>query len=351
MQSDTAINEDNLKPWYPRVIVLGPGGVKGLQILGFLSPLEDAGLFKYTDIYCGVSVGALISLLLVAGYEIREIVGEAAKLDLFKDIESFAFNSIINNRGLISNEPIKKRLTELIVNKFGTVPNLQNLYLQTGKSLITGTLNATDEICVMMGPSTHPNISCIDATMFSMNIPFVFYQLIYQGKVYVDGALGNPYPVDYFDDGNTNILGVYLKTDHNTTTQRTLTVNNQIIQRIEEQPETLPFSTYTFKIIQSLMDQRRNHIIQQSSQKCKHVCLKTTTKDTTGYSVSIEEKGHMLVNGFNAGKDFLYELCNNSYVGPNVPDVLRFEYPQYYLGENTSDNDNENIDILDAMNQ
>src|SRR5438309_2109801 len=111
--------DEDIQQWYPRVLVIGTGGVKGFNILGFLSPLEDAGLLKYTDTFCGVSVGAIISLLMVAGYEIREIVGEAAMLDIFKDMEQLTLQGVVNNRGVLSNEPIRKRLIQLVLNKFG----------------------------------------------------------------------------------------------------------------------------------------------------------------------------------------------------------------------------------------
>lgn len=93
--------------WYPRSLVIGPGGVKGFMVLGFLSPIEDAGLLKYTDTFCGVSIGATISLLIVAGYEIREIVGEAANLDIFKDIDTLSLQSIIDNKGFLVIPPFE----------------------------------------------------------------------------------------------------------------------------------------------------------------------------------------------------------------------------------------------------
>lgn len=318
-------NEPTEPTWNPRVLLLGPGGVKGLLILGFLFPLEDSGIFDCVDTYCGVSVGAMISLLKVSGYKIREIVGEAATLDLFKDIGSLAIPEIIHQRGLISNEQIKRRLQQLMIAKFGSVPTLHGLYMRTGKVFIATTLNTTDERCEMMGPFTHPNVSCVDATMFSMNIPFLFYQLVYQGKVYVDGALGNPYPVDYFDDGNTDILGVYLKGDHSRTPEHP--GPPQIIEPVVAPQEALSLGMYALKMIESVIEQRRNHLIQLSSQRCKHVCLKTHTKDTTGYTVSIEEKGDMLVQGFNRGREFLNQLATNTYVGPTIPPHSRFEYP------------------------
>lgn len=299
--------------WYPRVLVIGPGGVKGLKVLGFLAPLEDSGLLNFVDTYCGVSVGAIISLLIISGYQIRELISEGTNLDLFKEIHNFNFQTSMENKGLLSNEPMKKHLSQLILDKFGNIPTLHNLYMRTGKAFITVTLNATDEECVMMTPFTHPSMSCVDATMFSMNIPFIFYQLIYKHKIYVDGALANPYPIDFFDDGKTNILGVYMKTIH----------------KKDLHSESLPISTYCLKIFHSLMDHRRNHIIQLSSNLCKHVCLECDNVDTTGSSLDIDEKVQMLVDGFNRGKKFLYQLQSNTYVGPKIPPHLYYSYPPY----------------------
>jgi predicted acylesterase/phospholipase RssA/Txe/YoeB family toxin of Txe-Axe toxin-antitoxin module len=365
-------NEDNISPsnrdekiiisnskdisWYPRVLVIGPGGIKGLKVLGFLSTLEDAGLLEYVDTYGGVSIGAIISLLIICGYEIREIIGEASKFDIFKELGAFNFKSVIENKGLISNEPSRKILTQLVINKFGNVPSLKNLYMRTGKSFTTVTLNATDEKCVLMDPFTHPDVSCVDATMFSMNIPFLFYQLVYRGKIYVDGALANPYPVDYFDDGNTNILGIYMKTSNTGSPSPVYHhVPGTIIQKIDEPSVQISMGTYALKVIHSLMDQRRNHIIQNSSVRCKHVCLQTTIIDSVGYSVTIEDKALMLVEGFNEGKDFISQIKNNAYKGPKIPDKLKYKYPTYYMYEyeeseiEDSRND-DHIEILKAMN-
>jgi len=291
--------------WKPRVLVLGPGGVKGFKMLGFLSPLEDYGLLDDIDTFCGVSVGSIISLLLICGYNIREIVGEAVKLDIFKQVDSFNFASVIQNKGLISNEPIRRLLTKLVVEKFGSVPTLYGLYMSTGKSLVSTTLNVTDEKCLMLNPIDHPDVSCVDAVMFSMNIPFIFYQLIYNDKVCADGALANPYPIDYFDDDNTNILGVYMKTIHGSSTDSSI--------------------TYYHKIINSLMDQRRSDIISQSSDKCVHIGLNIKIPDTFG-NISIEDKSNMLIEGFNEGKEFLDKLQSGTYTSV-YQKKQKYKYP------------------------
>jgi predicted acylesterase/phospholipase RssA len=301
--------------WYPRVVIIGPGGIKGLKMLGFLAPIEDVGLLEYTDTFCGVSVGAIIALLIVAGYQIREVVGEASNLNLFKDMRNVSFKSIIENCGLMSNESMKRRLTQLMIDKFGLVPTLYNLYLQTGRAFVAVTLNATDNQCVIMSPFTHPNLSCVDVALFSINIPFIFYQLMFQGKTYVDGALANPYPIEYFDNTTTNILGLY-----------TTSLN------CKEHDPVSPIE-YSWKIINALIDQRTLEAVKNSSSLCKNICLSSDICDLIGYTISIEDKAHMLVEGFNEGQSFIASLRLNS-EGPPVPRIQnRYPYPRYYMIE------------------
>lgn len=269
--------------WKPDVLVIGPGGVKGLKVLGFLTPLEDCGTLESVKDFCGASVGSIISLLLICGYKVREIINEAIMLDIFSELNFSSISAVIENKGLVSNEPMKKLLSKLVENKFGVVPSLHGLYSMTGKSLITTTLNVSDEESMMMNPFTHPELSCVDAVMFSVNIPFVFYQLSHEGKVCVDGGLGNPYPVDYFDDGERKILGVYMKT-----------IRSSLIGST---------STYFHKIVNSAIEERRNDIIRASSDKCLHIRLEVLTSGT--FSMTIQEKTAILIEGVNQGQEFL----------------------------------------------
>jgi predicted acylesterase/phospholipase RssA len=314
-----------------------------------LSPIEDSGLLEYADTYCGVSIGAMISLLIICGYKIREIVGEAVKLDLFKEMGSFNFQSIMENKGFISNEPIRRVLSQLVINKFGSIPTLYGLYMRTGKSYIPVTLNATDGVGVMLNPFENPDVSCVDATLFSMNIPFIFYQLIHKGKIYADGALYNPYPIDYFDDGKTNILGIYMKTIHTNKENSTNPTQSPgiIVRKVDTSTDSLPISSYFLKIIHSLIEHRRNHIIQKASDKCINVCLETKNVDTIGYTLTTDDKALMLVEGFNEGKIFLSQLRDGTYKGPTIPQHQTYTYPSYFM-INEQDNNNS-INILQSM--
>jgi predicted acylesterase/phospholipase RssA len=294
--------------WYPRVLVCGSGGVKGLSLLGFLSTIEDIGLLESIDTYCGVSVGAVISLLLTVGYKVREIITIAVFLDVLNVFTSFHFQSTIENKGLISNKPVREILNKLVIDKMGEIPTLSHLYTRTGISLVTVTLNVTTDQCEYMTASTHPHVSCVDAVLCSMNLPFIFYQMIYENNNYVDGGLANPYPIDYFDDGQTNILGVYMESV------------------FEERTGNLPLSLYYSKLMYSIMAHRRNHIIEQSSNHCKHVCLEihqSKSNDTLGYSFTLDDKVQLIVDGYNRGLEFIKNVDT-----PQAPKTKqRYVYP------------------------
>lgn len=293
--------------WRPRVLLIGPGGMKALKCLGFLSVMEDNNFFEKTDTYCGVSAGSIISLLIISGYTIRDIIGETNKLNIFGDLENFELKTSIDKTGFMSIEPIRSHITNLVIAKFGFVPSLKSLFLQTNKSLVTVTLNVTDEKCEMMSPFSHPNLSCVDAVMFSINVPFLYYQLLHEGKVYLDGALGNPYPINYFDDGFTNILGLYIKN-----------IN-------PPSDEVISFKLFIFKIIDSVINQRRQDIISSSSPNCRHVCLETNHFGVIGSSMSFSDKVQLLVEGYNQGKIFIKNLDNHPKI--DCPKVDRFPFP------------------------
>lgn len=281
--------------WLPRTLVIGPGGTKGYLSLGFLCPLEDKKFLEKVDTFAGVSVGAIISLLLVVGYKIREIIGISEKIELFKDASNFSFSYIMENQGLISNQPIRQILIKYVTEKLGNVPTLHELYLKKGKSLITVSLNTTDQKEEIMTPFSHGNISCIDAVMYSMNIPFVFYKLMCNHKTYVDGALANPYPVDFFDNGEVNILGVFMCNAEKD--------DKKIIKKIVDKP--VSFIEYAGKILTSLLLQRRNNVVERCSKRCRHILLSYKNDDPISVACGNKEKVEMLVEGYNKAREFL----------------------------------------------
>jgi predicted acylesterase/phospholipase RssA len=287
-------NRGGSRNWSPQVVVLGPGGIKGFLELGALCACEDKHFLPLVDTYVGVSVGAMISLLKVVGYTMKEIIAIAADTDILQDMTNISMRSSWDNMGILSNEPIRQKLTTLVGNKSaGQIPTLAELYQRTGLSLISVTLNYDDDRVEYMGPTTNPTISCVTAVMLSMNIPFVLHRILYEGKIYVDGALGNPYPVDLFDDGTTDILGFYIKTRQNNSPGS----------------GNMSIWSYMSKTFSAAMDHHRERIIRYASPNCRHICLFTEVNDTIGITVTPEDKAKMIIDGYRAGLTFI-QMCN-----------------------------------------
>ena len=278
-------------PWYPEIIVLGPGGMKGFLELGFLIKLFSIGFLKKVDTYVGCSVGSLISLLLVAGFSPTEIVTDAVDTDFFKDITEIRLVDIKDNTGLISNHRIKDKLSARLEEKFGIVPTLNQLYLATGLKYVSVSYNLTHQRVEYLDYETEPHLSAVDAALLSMNIPFLFYKLKYRACTYIDGAFGNPYPIDICDNGQVDILGI--------------SISSQSVLIDEDNP-----LIYLYRIIHSSMSEIKARIIKNCSTRCKHVELKSTTIDLTGLSYRNTEKSQMLIHGYNEASKFIDNLSH-----------------------------------------
>ena len=325
------INIYTLTNWVPKVLVLGPGGIKGFEMLGFLLPLEEQGILKHIDTFCGVSIGSIIALLYITGYSIRQIITEANKLNIFSDLNNLDITNSLYNKGFISNDKIKTRLSNLIYDKLGSIPSLIDLYQLTGKSFITVSLNATDQESIIMDLNTHPNVSCIDACMYSINIPFVFYQLYYNNKLMIDGAFANPYPINYFDDGDTNVLGLYVSSKKN----NSLNIINpniiipNIIENLSSANDNKEFKEislldYIDKILNHLMELIKNNYIDNASSRCKNVQIFTLINNTFTYDINIEEKAKMVVNGYNEGRFFIKNINSDKYIKKRINKLYKY---------------------------
>lgn len=267
----------------PLILILGPGGIKGLLILGFLKYTENINFLSEVNTICGVSVGALIGILLILDYTINQIIDTAINLNLFVDFENIKITDIFENNGLLNNDSIKQLLLNLFLKKNLNNPNFLQLYQFTNKEFVCVSYNINQEKTVYFSHKNTPNNLVIESVLASMNIPLIYQKYVIDGEIYIDGALGNSYPVDYFLDRNQKILGIYIYTSSKVT----------VIDR----------QKYLHRIIQSSMIENRNRIIKMSPNHY-HICLKSEIIDSTGITINLKNKSKMLAEGFNIAINF-----------------------------------------------
>lgn len=278
----------NIKYWKPNIIVIGPGGINSYIELGSLLKLESENYLKNVNHFIGCSSGAVVALLIVAGYKISEIIEESLNTDILKDMSDIeSIKEILEHNNLTNNNSIENCLRDKLVEKFAIDLTFQQLYMATGINLTIVTYNVDKERPEYLSKDTEPNLSCVTATIMSMSIPILMKRRMYKGFEYIDGSLGNPYPVDIHDNNENNILGIYIINDHKNTNK--------------------PIS-FIYKVAASSITQLRNRIIDNSTKKCKHLGLQVPLKEISDSLSDNRFKSMLIRSGYEKATSFIEEL-------------------------------------------
>ena len=288
--------------WKPNMIMCGPGGAKSFLLLGALKKFFEEEFLENVEIWAGVSAGAAISLLLVCGYSIEEIIDICLNLDILEDLVNINISEIPKKMGLIPNHTVEEKLKDGILKKFGYIPTLKQLYDHTKYHLTLVSFNLDKMKAEFLDKDTEPNLSCLEAAMMSMAIPILVQPRKYKGNIYVDGALGAPYPVLHFDHNQNKILGMYISSEQDLYTSDNKTVN------------------FFYRLIQASMKALRDNEISLASDNVKHLKLQTDVRDITGISLILEMRQKMIQEGEEYAKAFL-KVNNN-------PDKYNLDLPE-----------------------
>jgi len=274
--------------WKPDVMVIGPGGSKGFLEIGCLKRLfEEQYFLKNIHTWAGISVGAGLSLLLVTGYKIQEIIDISLEMNIVEDIATINLDEAKEKLGLIRNKSIEEKLRQCLIRKIGFIPTLNQLYLITGVKLVMVSFNLDKYRVEYLDKDTEPELSCLEAAMMSMAVPLLIQPRKYKGDVYCDGAIGAPYPVLHFDKNDDKVLGLYISSEED-------------LYCSDKKP-----TNYVYRLIQAGMRTLRNFEINYSSKNVKNIALKTLIKDTTGLSIDRQTREKMIEYGYECADNFL----------------------------------------------
>ena len=269
------------KEWKPDVIVIGPGGKNTYIEMGALLKLEKEGYLREVKHYIGCSSGAVIATLLVIGCSVEEIITETLKMNMLQDIMDIdSLQDVVKE----DKSKVENALREKIRGKIGRDPTFEQLYMATGIKLTIVVHNTTKDRPEYMNYITEPNLSCITAVMMSKAIPII-QRRTYKGYEYIDGAFGNPYPVDVVDNGENEILGLYV--------------------RNENQGKSHMIN-FLYRIAYASLNQLRTRIIKHSSDKCKHLGFTANIKD----EITNKVKSQMVKDGYEQTGEFIAKVKN-----------------------------------------
>lgn len=289
--------------WLPDYLVLGPGGIRGLCITGCLHRLKSKQRLTRVKGYGCSSVGAVIGLEMTVTYSPMEIITMGADTNLFSDFFSVKLKDtrekmreMKENRGITSNIQIKRQLEETVIAKMGNVPTLQELYDRTGMEFYVSTYNVTDQRLEIKSHYSDPNMSCVIAVLLSINIPFLFYEISYEDKVYMDAAFVCPLVIFPFEDGHSKILTIFVD-----------------VEAVTSVGEGMTLTEYIHHILMSPTKMLKDQAIANSSSRCRHLCLLSQSQDITGMTLTPEDKADMVTTGLKGADIFISKMDSGRY--------------------------------------
>lgn len=197
-------------------LVLSGNSTNAIVTLGALQYLTDHGQIKDVKNYIGTSSGAILSLLLLIGYQPIEILTHLCIEKVYKKMVQFNIsNMLLMGKPLMSFEPIKSCLEQLIVDKIGFMPTMRTVEKLGSKDLGGGdkklvftTYNLTDDRREYISSETYPDLPVIHGIRMSSNFPLVFEPYVYDEKAYLDGGLVDNFAVEYGERVGNRCLGV-----------------------------------------------------------------------------------------------------------------------------------------------
>lgn len=191
-------------------LVISGGGIKGFYFLGALKYLYNNNMLNLNRVL-GVSIGAVISYLLIIGYDINFLINLFNKININKYIPEINIDNILDEYYFLDNTKFDKIIIFLTKKKnINLNITMLELYQKTNIEFIIGSSNISNYIYEYISYKNYPDLEILTALKMSYSIPLLFKPIIYNNQYYVDGALLNNFPIKYFKNDIKNTIGISL---------------------------------------------------------------------------------------------------------------------------------------------
>ena len=197
-------------------LVLSGGSIKGISFLGSIKFFEEYNIMDNLESICGTSIGSLIGTLICLNYTYSELKSIFMKLnfDNFQDIDSNNIINFFNEYGVDSGDNFLRIIEILIKAKTNNSKiTFKELYEKTNIKLIVTATCVNSKKLVYYNYEDTPQECVALSIRKSISIPFLFKPILENDNYYVDGALINNFPIDFYDNDIDNTLGIIISED------------------------------------------------------------------------------------------------------------------------------------------
>lgn len=271
-------------------LCISSGGYKGLQILGALALIEMEGHLKDCKYYSGCSVGSVISTLMACGWKPIELYRRAVKVRIISSLSDISLENFRNNYGLISNDNLRQELEAMVLDKRSKIPTFLDLYNE-GIYLAFSITDRKTKRGIKVDYKSYPTLTVTEGALWSSNIPFVFPPIESHGMEIVDGALTNPFPLQYIDNKQRRILGIVVFGEISGEKSMAGFISDTLMMQIEE--------------MQRMIVSHASDKVDVFEMSVKEMNLMETTN-------SYKLKNELFFRGLNAAKSLIRVLNRQS---------------------------------------
>lgn len=189
-------------------LVLSAGGVKAVSYIGSFKALERLKITPKIKGIVGCSAGSLLALLSIIGYKPEEMLEIVTNINIGNYTDD-GLGSLIKNLGSDNGIKLMNLIYAICKQKYDLKDiTFAKLYESFPIELVMVGSNITESKSIYFSYKETPNMLILDALRISISVPFKFTPIRYNNNICVDGAIYNPYPIEYFSD--KNVLGFVL---------------------------------------------------------------------------------------------------------------------------------------------
>jgi len=193
-------------------IVLRGGGIKGLALVGALYELLEV---CQPAAYMGTSAGAILAVLLGAGYEPEELLIVLGRTDFASFLDAGRFRALWNlvaRRFLFPGDRIEEWLDGMTRAKLGRASNIPLSALRPRVIVFAAEPRFGSIVLDSEGPTS--GFGAVAAARFSMSIPFVFEARNHETRPVYDGGIIRNFPLlaamNEMGFSRDRVFGLYL---------------------------------------------------------------------------------------------------------------------------------------------
>ncbi len=267
-------------------LVFSGGGVKIFIFAGCLKYMYENNLIDNLEAICGTSTGSIISTAVALDYNISDIIELLIKIDFntFSNINSEGILNFFDNYGVDNTDEFERVFRIIIKAKTGNEDlTFKELYDLTNKKLVIYSTNLNKMESEYFDYEKTPDYKIIDALISSISIPILFCPKKMNDTFYIDGALTNHYPIEYFDDEIEKTIGF-------------VNINNSLndfnIQTIEDYFLAVSLCSMN-KLLRNTLDKyKENSVLIDSEQ------------NIVEFNLSFEKKDYMINYGYELTKNY-----------------------------------------------